>query len=360
MDMIVAAAAASATLRSTAPSFRAAKAGDKAAQDRFLNERLMNDLRPTCSWRSSRTCWPATSSIVHGVTGSSRTFMGEESPASTPCASRSPASRPARATSPCRRRPDAERKEMLMLYGFGGFALKDAFRPVWDRAEHPGFALGSMGAFLVPRRARTRRHAAPSAGTARRRCNARARTASRRRTATLARCGRRCRPVRPGQRRHHLRGDRRGGRDAEERAFLEARSALVVRATGTHIGHAWSRICHQHPRWRRWPVERGTLFPSRDPFERPMSGALIQAVVTGVGHWRGEGWRWWRQPDSFECGACSILLPPRLREAGWGSFHARRLLKRPHPALPKTGRDKRGGHITWLTCATRRDARSWW
>src|SRR5437660_1196797 len=44
---------------------------------------------------------------------------------------------------------NSERKEMLMLYEFGGFALKGAFHPVWGRAAHPGFALGSMGAFLV-------------------------------------------------------------------------------------------------------------------------------------------------------------------------------------------------------------------
>ena len=44
---------------------------------------------------------------------------------------------------------NSERREMLMLYEFGGFALKGAFHPVWDRADEPGFALGSMGAFLV-------------------------------------------------------------------------------------------------------------------------------------------------------------------------------------------------------------------
>jgi 3-oxoacyl-[acyl-carrier-protein] synthase II len=36
-------------------------------------------------------------------------------------------------------------------------------------------------------------------------------------------------------------------------------------------------------------VERRTLFPPCDPSERPASGAVTQAVVTGVGHWRGEG-----------------------------------------------------------------------
>ena len=38
-------------------------------------------------------------------------------------------------------------------------------------------------------------------------------------------------------------------------------------------------------------VQRGALFASQDAtgFERPADGALAQAVVTGVGHWRGEG-----------------------------------------------------------------------
>ena len=38
-------------------------------------------------------------------------------------------------------------------------------------------------------------------------------------------------------------------------------------------------------------VSRGSLFPPADDsgVERPMDGPLTQAVVTGVGHWRGEG-----------------------------------------------------------------------
>ena len=36
-------------------------------------------------------------------------------------------------------------------------------------------------------------------------------------------------------------------------------------------------------------VSRGALFASNDPFERPLDGPLAQVVVTGVGHWRGEG-----------------------------------------------------------------------
>ena len=39
------------------------------------------------------------------------------------------------------------------------------------------------------------------------------------------------------------------------------------------------------------PLQRGRMFPSSDPsgFERAMDEPLRQAVVTSVGHWRGEG-----------------------------------------------------------------------
>jgi 3-oxoacyl-[acyl-carrier-protein] synthase II len=38
-------------------------------------------------------------------------------------------------------------------------------------------------------------------------------------------------------------------------------------------------------------VSRGKVFPPMDQsgVERPMESALSQVVVTGVGHWRGEG-----------------------------------------------------------------------
>ena len=50
-----------------------------------------------------------------------------------------------------------------MLYEFGGFNLKDKFAPVWERGPKGGFALGSLGAFLVIEDARaTPRRAARS------------------------------------------------------------------------------------------------------------------------------------------------------------------------------------------------------
>src|SRR6202022_2964215 len=44
---------------------------------------------------------------------------------------------------------NGERKDLLVLYEFGDFNLKDKFAPVWARRPRGGFALGSAGAFLV-------------------------------------------------------------------------------------------------------------------------------------------------------------------------------------------------------------------
>src|SRR5262249_44448129 len=44
----------------------------------FLNETLMSDLRPTLFLAQLSNLLAGNISIVHGVTGSSRTFMGEE------------------------------------------------------------------------------------------------------------------------------------------------------------------------------------------------------------------------------------------------------------------------------------------
>ena len=46
--------------------------------DVFLNERLMSDLRPTLFLAQLPNLLAGNISLVHGVVGSSRTFMGEE------------------------------------------------------------------------------------------------------------------------------------------------------------------------------------------------------------------------------------------------------------------------------------------
>ncbi len=89
----------------------------------FLNERLMSDLRPTLFLAQLSNLLAGNISIVHGVTGSSRTFMGEESAGVD--AVRIALSRIEAGQSDIALvggSHNSERPDLLMLYEFGGFA----------------------------------------------------------------------------------------------------------------------------------------------------------------------------------------------------------------------------------------------
>src|SRR5262249_24467399 len=123
------------------------KVNDPAA---FLNERLMNDLRPTLFLAQLSNLLAGNISIVHGVTGSSRTFMGEEGAGVD-------AVRIADARIPAGQSQstlvggahNGERKDLRAHYEFNNYLLKGSYKPVWERERDGGFAAGSLGAFLV-------------------------------------------------------------------------------------------------------------------------------------------------------------------------------------------------------------------
>jgi 3-oxoacyl-[acyl-carrier-protein] synthase II len=75
----------------------------------------------------------------------------------------------------------------------------------------------------------------------------------------------------------------------EERAFLAQHADIAVRATGTYLGFALEPQFPMNIALAALAVSRGSLFPPGADSERPMNGPLTQAVVTAVGHWRGEG-----------------------------------------------------------------------
>jgi len=267
------------------------KAGAKGGEhDRFLNERLMSDLRPTLFLAQLSNLLAGNISIVHGVTGSSRTFMGEESAGVD--AVRIALARIAAGQSDITLvggAQNAERKEMLMLYQFGGFALKGAFHPVWDRAAQPGFALGSMGAFLVLEasehaRGRGAKPLARLAAVVNARSNRKPGAV----TATLAELWTMLPAVRPDC--AVISGTSGASpATAEERTFLDTHTELAARGTGSRIGHGVEPQFAMNIALAAMAVERRALFPPCDPGERAAAGALTQAVVTGIGHWRGEG-----------------------------------------------------------------------
>ena len=78
---------------------------------------------------------------------------------------------------------------------------------------------------------------------------------------------------------------------AEERQFLELHGDLAVRATGSYLGHGLEPQFPINIALATVALGRGSLFPPCDStgLERPMNGTLTQVLVTGVGHWRGEG-----------------------------------------------------------------------
>ena len=291
MDMIVAAGGGERDLAVDSSILSADAKGNSAPG--FLNERLMNDLRPTLFLAQLSNLLAGNIAIVHGVTGSSRTFMGEE--AAGVDATRIALARIAAGQSDIALiggSQNGERKDLLVLYEFGCFNLKDKFVPVWARQHHAGFALGSAGAFLV---IESKAHAiARGAKPYARLTNVVADLAHRKQpgevTATLEKLWSKLGKL-----------DDQGaiitgasGAEpvtSEERAFLAKHRDFAVRASGTMFGHTMETQFPLGIGLAALSISRGALFPPNDPtgLEVEMSRPPSQIVVIGAGHWRGEG-----------------------------------------------------------------------
>jgi 3-oxoacyl-[acyl-carrier-protein] synthase II len=291
MDMIVAAGGGERDLAVDAGVLNAAAAGNSAPG--FLNDRLMSDLRPTLFLAQLSNLLAGNIAIVHGVSGTSRTFMGEEVAGAD--AARIALARIAAGQSDIALiggSHNGQRKDLLVLYEFGDYNLKDKFEPVWVRKEHSGFALGSGGAFLV---IESRAHA-----------EARGAKPYARLTNVVADRSQR---KQPGDLKSTLEklwselGELRdsgaiitgatGAEPAtsEEQAFLTGHPDFAVRATGTMFGHIMETQFPLGLALAALAISRGALFPPTDSsgVEIEMSKPPAQIVVIGAGHWRGEG-----------------------------------------------------------------------
>jgi 3-oxoacyl-[acyl-carrier-protein] synthase II len=259
----------------------------------FLNERLMNDLRPTLFLAQLSNLLAGNIAIVHGVSGTSRTFMGEE--AASIDAARIALARIAGGQSDIALiggSQNGERKDLLVLYEYGDFNLRDKFVPVWARQKTPGFALGSAGAFLV---IESRAHAqARGAKPYARLTSVVADLAHRKQpgevTATLESLWSKLGKLRDNG---AIITGATGAEPAtsEERAFLGEHPDFAVRATGTMFGHTMETQFPLGLGLAALSISRGALFPPNDPtgLEVEMSKPPGQIVVIGAGHWRGEG-----------------------------------------------------------------------
>jgi 3-oxoacyl-[acyl-carrier-protein] synthase II len=259
----------------------------------FINERLMNDLRPTLFLAQLPNLLAGNISLVHGVVGSSRTFMGEE--ASGVDALRVAHARVASGQSEISLVGGAyngTRWDLVLLFKLGTPLLEAPFRPVWDRGPEGALALAAMGAFLV---IESREHAEKRGATPV------ARLVSVQSSRNLRQAGESEKTLRDefAAVASTIKRDRAvviSGASGAEPATSEEKKVLAgaglpVRATATYIGNGMEAQFLANIALGCQAVRKGTLFPpsgSGDAGTAP-AGGISQALVTSVGHWRGEG-----------------------------------------------------------------------
>jgi 3-oxoacyl-[acyl-carrier-protein] synthase II len=187
---------------------------------------------------------------------------------------------------------NGERKDLLMLYEFGDFNLKDDYAPVFARNSKGGFALGSGSAFLV---IESKAHAQARGARPYARLTKVVADMSRRRnpgdvTASMQTLWAQLGPV------HDDAAIITGATGAQpatsdEIAFLRAHPGHPIRATATPFGHVMEAQFPLGIALAALSLSRCALYPPNDPtgLEIEASEAADQIVVIGAGHWRGEG-----------------------------------------------------------------------
>ena len=150
MDMIVAAGGGERDIK--VDSLIVEEALKRNDRELLLNEKLTTELRPTLFLAQLSNLMAGNISIVHKVTGSSRTFMGEEAAGISAMETAFHRIKAGQSTHTLVGGAFvAERADiLLMVEGIRAHATGD-WHPLWSRsdAEGGGMMLGSVGAFLV-------------------------------------------------------------------------------------------------------------------------------------------------------------------------------------------------------------------
>jgi len=257
----------------------------------LLNQRLLSDLRPTLFLAQLSNLLAGNISLVHGVVGSSRSFMGEE-------AAGTDAVRIACARIAANQGDlflvggsyNAERPDVLLLFELDRQLWKRKFAPVWARqADGGGVVLGSVGCFLV---IESRAHATARGATPMARIAAIATDRSRRRqgeaTANAQRQLAAMRPLLSGGGTAVISGASGASAATTEEAAFLAGLGHPVRAAGTALGHPVEAAFPASLALAATAVARRRLFAPLEPSEAAMDTALDQVLVTSWGFWRGE------------------------------------------------------------------------
>lgn len=118
----------------------------------LLNEKLTTELRPTLFLAQLSNLLAGNISIVHKVTGSSRTFMGEEGAGVSAIETAAARIRSGQSTHVLVGGAfQTEHPDMLLGYELGGHLHRKRWKSIWQRGANDGGGVitGSGGAFLV-------------------------------------------------------------------------------------------------------------------------------------------------------------------------------------------------------------------
>ena len=307
-NMIVAAGGGERDLDVDATIMETLAAGEVDDPGTYLNNTLMSELRPTLFLAQLSNLMAGNISIVHGVTDSSRTFMGEEMAGVSAVDT---------AVSQIRHKQGemflvggayiAERADMTMLWEFGHTLWSGEQGPVWSRRDTDGgMIMGSAGAFLV---LESKEHAEARgvkpyariqsvvAGRSNREAGAAKQEAENLLEQIAGQISSGPLPVLSG-----CCGVQ--PQLTEEMEFLESLSDRgidpAIRGVSTVLGNTLEAQLPVNVILASLAISRGAFF---EPFdntgvEQPYSGNPEQVLITSWGHWRGESLALVDKPDT--------------------------------------------------------------
>ena len=259
------------------------------ASGALLNEKLATDLRPTLFLAQLSNLLAGNISIVHGVTGSSRTLMGEEEAAAD--AIRIAAARLAEGRGEIALVGGAfasQRWDMVLLYAPGGVLWQGDYAPISTRGDAGGLILGGMAAFLV---LETAEHARARGATALARIGGIATDAAHQRAGggSAAAAKALWQGMAAPEAGLGVISGMTGVAEArvEEEAFLAGLGSVPVRRSASLLGHGVEASFPANVALAALALSRGGFYPAMDPADAG-DGAVERILVTGFGQWRGE------------------------------------------------------------------------
>lgn len=264
----------------------------------LLNEKLTTDLRPTLFLAQLSNLLAGNISIVHKVTGSSRTFMGEEGAGISAIETAAARVRSGQSSHMLVGGAfQTEHHDMLLGYELAGYLHRGPWKPVWQRQgeEGGGVITGSGGAFLV---LESREHAEKRGRKAYARLDQVLSARARRGKADLAM------EIAALAERAGATGDAIGKQpvlavsgasgahaatSAESKAF-ETKPNVALRGFSSMVGHLKEAQFPFAVALAALAVHNGASYPVFDQqAEKPFNGPLDAVLATTVGYHQFEG-----------------------------------------------------------------------